>query len=235
MSTKDTEFVHLHVHTDHSLLDGCSRTDKLCQRAAELGMKALSITDHGVLYGLTSFFKDAKKNDIKPLLGCEIYLVYEEELADTNEGRAKQKSRHMGLLACNYKGYQNLCKIVSRAHTQGFYRNPRTDMATLAAHSEGLIGFSGCLAAVIPQYLLEGEFEKAREACARFVDIFGKEFFIIEIMDHGIEEQRRIIPDLVKLATEFDLKLVATNTTSRILGYDQETTSNAKAIKPRKK
>jgi len=211
MPEKDSEFVHLHVHTDHSLLDGCSRTDRLCQRAAELGMKALSITDHGVLYGLTSFFKQAEKHGIKPLLGCEIYLVYEEELAATNEERAKQQSRHMGLLARNFKGYQNLCKIVSKAHTEGFYRNPRTDLKTLVAHSEGLIGFSGCLAAVIPQYLLEGEYQKAREACAKFVDIFGNDFFIIEIMDHGIEEQRRIVPDLVKLATEFDLKIVATN------------------------
>ncbi|MGB0743319.1 MAG: DNA polymerase III subunit alpha [Opitutales bacterium] len=222
MPTNDTEFVHLHVHTDHSLLDGCSRTDRLCQRAAELGMKALSITDHGVLYGLTSFFKQAQKHGIKPLLGCEIYLVYEEELATTNEERAKQKSRHMGLLARNFKGYQNLCKLVSKAHTQGFYRNPRTDLKTLAAHSEGLIGFSGCLAAVIPQYLLEGEYDKARDACAKFIDIFGKEFFIIEVMDHGIEEQRRIIPDLVKLATEFELKIVATNDVHYVKNTDWE-------------
>ena len=98
----------------------------------------------------------------------------------------------------------------SKARTQGFYRNPRTDLKTLAAHSEGLIGFSGCLAAVIPKFLLAGEFEKARAAAAKFVDIFGKEFFIIEIMDHGIEEQRRIIPELLKIATEFELKVVAT-------------------------
>lgn len=211
MPERDTEFVHLHVHTDHSLLDGCSRTDRLCQRAAELGMKALSITDHGVLYGLTSFFKQAEKHKIKPLLGCEIYLVYEDQLATVNEERAKQKSYHMGLLARNFKGYQNLCKIVSKAHTQGFYRNPRTDLRTLAEHSEGLIGFSGCLAAYIPRMLLAGEIEKAREACGRFIDLFGKDFFIVEIMDHGIEEQRRIIPDLIKLATEFELKIVATN------------------------
>jgi DNA polymerase III subunit alpha len=222
MSVKDTEFVHLHVHTDHSLLDGCSRTDRLCARAAELGMKALSITDHGVLYGLTSFFKQAEKHGIKPLLGCEIYLVYEEELATVNEQRAKQKSRHMGLLARNFKGYQNLCKLVSKAHTQGFYRNPRTDLKTLVEHSEGLIGFSGCLAAVIPQYLLNDEFDKAREAAAKFVDIFGKDFFIIEIMDHGIEEQRRIIPDLLKIATEFDLKVVATNDVHYVKNTDWE-------------
>ncbi|MGJ8650437.1 MAG: DNA polymerase III subunit alpha [Opitutaceae bacterium] len=222
MPEKDTEFVHLHVHTDHSLLDGCSRTDRLCARAAELGMKALSITDHGVLYGLTSFFKQAEKHGIKPLLGCEIYLVYEEELATENSERAKQKSRHMGLLARNFKGYQNLCKLVSKAHTQGFYRNPRTDLKTLVEHSEGLIGFSGCLAAVIPQYLLKGEFDKARDAAAKFVDIFGKDYFIIEIMDHGIEEQRRIIPDLLKIATEFDLKVVATNDVHYVKDTDWE-------------
>lgn len=211
MPEPDREFVHLHVHTDHSLLDGCSRADHLCARAAELGMKALSITDHGVLYGLTSFFKQAEKHQIKPLLGCEIYLVYEHELATINELRAKQKSYHMGLLARNFTGYQNLCKIVSKAHTQGFYRNPRTDMNTLATHSEGLIGFSGCLAAVIPQYLLKGEYQHARDAAARFIELFGKEYFIIELMDHGIDAQRQIIPDLLKIAAEFDLKVVATN------------------------
>ena len=222
MPEKDREFVHLHVHTDHSLLDGCSRTDKLCSRAAELGMKALSITDHGVLYGLTSFFKQAEKHGIKPLLGCEVYLVYEHELATVNELRAKQKSRHMGLLARNFTGYQNLCKIVSQAHTEGFYRNPRTDMKTLAQYSEGLIGFSGCLAGVIPQFLLKDEYDNAREACAKFIDIFGKEFFIIEIMDHGIEEQRRIIPGLLKLAEEFDLKVVATNDVHYVKDTDWE-------------
>lgn len=222
MPEKDSEFVHLHVHTDHSLLDGCSRTDKLCERASELGMKALAITDHGVLYGLTSFFKQAEKHGIKPLLGCEIYLVYEDQLATTNEERTNQKSRHMGLLARNFTGYQNLCKLVSKAHTQGFYRNPRTDLKTLAEHSEGLIGFSGCLAAVIPQYLLEGKFDEARAAAAKFIDIFGKDYFIIEIMDHGIEEQRRIIPDLLKIATGFGLKVVATNDVHYVKNTDWE-------------
>ncbi len=222
MSEKDREFVHLHVHTDHSLLDGCSRTDQLCAHAAELGMKALSITDHGVLYGLTSFFKQAEKHGIKPLLGCEIYLVYEDHLATSNELRAKQKSHHMGLLARNFTGYQNLCKIVSKAHTEGFYRNPRTDMQTLIQYSEGLIGFSGCLAAVVPQLLLKGDFAQAREATARFIEIFGKDYFIIEIMDHGIEEQRRIIPDLLKLATEFGLKVVATNDVHYVKNTDWE-------------
>ncbi len=207
----DPEFVHLHVHTDYSLLDGCSRADRLCQRAAELGMKALSITDHGALYGLTSFFKQARKHGIKPLLGCEIYLVYEEKLGTTREEMGRQASYHMGLLARNFTGYQNLCKLVSKAHTEGFYRNPRTDLNTLAAHSEGLIAFSGCLAAVIPQFLLKDDFESAREAAARFIAIFGKEFFIVELMDHGLAEQRKVIPGLLRIAQEFGLRVVATN------------------------
>ena len=222
MPQKDREFVHLHVHTDHSLLDGCSRADRLCQRASELGMKALSVTDHGVLYGLTSFFKQAKKYGIKPLLGCEIYLVFEDKLGETKEERAAQKSYHMGLLARNFTGYQNLCKIVSHAHTKGFYYNPRTDLRTLAAHSEGLIGFSGCLAAVIPRLLADGEYEQARAAAATFVDIFGKDYFIIELMDHGIEKQQRIIPDLLKIATEFGLKVVATNDVHYVKDTDWE-------------
>jgi len=200
--SKDKEFVHLHVHTDYSLLDGCSRTDKLCNRAAELGMKALSITDHGVLFGLADFFKKAGKAGIKPLLGCEIYLVYDDKLGETNEEKAKQKSYHMGLLARNFQGYQNLTRLVSRGHTDGFYRNPRVSLTDLYHHREGLIGFSGCLAAVIPQKLMQGDYEGAREACGRFVEMFGKEFFFIELMDHGIGEQQKIIPDLIKLATE---------------------------------
>lgn len=211
MPTKDKEFVHLHVHTDHSLLDGCARVDSLCQRAEELGMKALSITDHGVLYGLTSFFKQAQKHGIKPLLGCEIYLVFEDHLGNDNEARSKQKAYHMGLLAKNFKGYQNLCKIISKAHTEGFYKRPRTDLSTLSEYSEGLIGFSGCLAAVIPQHLLEGNYEKAREAAGQFVAIFGRDNFVIELMDHGLSEQKKIIPELIKIASEFRLKIVATN------------------------
>ena len=173
MPSKDKEFVHLHVHTDHSLLDGCAKIDRLCERAEELGMKALSITDHGVLYGLTSFFKKAKSHSIKPLLGCEIYLVYESQLGKDNEARSTQKAYHMGLLAKSFKGYQNLCKIISKAHTEGFYKRPRTDLDTLSKYSEDLIGFSGCLAAVIPRLLSENNYESARDATAKFIDIFG--------------------------------------------------------------
>ena len=130
MPQKDREFVHLHVHTDHSL-DGCSRTDRLCQRASELGMKALSVTDHGVLYGLTSFFKQAKKHGIKPLLGCEIYLVFEDKLGETKEERAAQKSYHMGLLARNFTGYQNPVKLSPTLTQKAFTTIPAQTSAPL--------------------------------------------------------------------------------------------------------
>ena len=220
--SKDKEFVHLHVHTDYSLLDGCSRVDRLCKRAEELGMKALSVTDHGVLFGLASFFKTAKKYGIKPLLGCEIYLVYDDHLGATNEENAKQKTYHMGLLARNFQGYQNLTRLVSKGHTEGFYRRPRVCMTDLEQHKEGLIGFSGCLAAVIPQFLMNGDYEAAREACGKFVDMFGREFFIMELMDHGLKEQQSIIPDLLKLATEFELKVVCTNDVHYVNAADHQ-------------
>jgi DNA polymerase-3 subunit alpha len=219
---EDTEFVHLHVHTDFSLLDGCSRIDRLCNRALELGMKALSVTDHGVLYGLTNFYKEAGKRGLKPLLGCEVYLVFKEQMATVNELRKEEEIFHMGLLARNFTGYQNLCKLVSYAHTEGQYRKPRIDLGLLAKHSEGLIGFSGCLAAVIPRLLERGEFKAARAAAARFIEIFGKEFFFVEIMDHGIDIQRRITPELLKIATEFNLKVVATNDVHYVNANDWE-------------
>lgn len=204
------DFVHLHVHTDYSLLDGCSRIDRLFERANSMKMRAVSITDHGNLYGLFDFWNDAKKAKIKPLLGCELYLVYDCKLTDRPE-RSKNKRYHMGVLAKNFKGYQNLTKLVSDAHTIGFFTRPRTDMEQLALHAEGLIGFTGCMQGVVPQFILAGEMEKAREALGRFVDIFGKENYFVEIMDHGLPEQQQLIQPLLKLAEEFGLKVVATN------------------------
>lgn len=210
MPAQDQEFVHLHVHTDYSLLDGCCHVDKLCSRANDLGMKALSITDHGNLFGLPDFFKTAKKYDIKPILGCEVYLAYDHTMTERPE-RGTKKIHHMGLLAKNFKGYQNLTKLVSAAHVTGFYYKPRIDMETFAKHSEGLIGFTGCLQGVIPQALLRDDYEAARTAAGRFIDILGKENFFVELQDHGLKEQQQIIPDLLKLAKEFDLKVICSN------------------------
>ncbi len=211
MPTVDQNFVHLHVHTDYSLLDGCCRIDRLTDRAKELGMSALALTDHGNLYGAIEFYNQAKAKGIKPLIGCELYLVETSRLEKTGRSDEGKSIFHLGLLAKNLTGYQNLLKLVSDAHLKGFYYKPRTDIETLARYAGGLIGFTGCLASLVPQRLLYDRYDDARAACARFVEIFGRENYFVEIQDHGIPEQRKIIPGLLKLAEEFNLKIICTN------------------------
>ncbi len=200
MSSTDKNFVHLHVHSDYSLLDGACRIDRLMDRAAELGMKALALTDHGNLYGTIEFYNQAKAKGIKPLVGCELYLVETSRLE--KHGRSDDDGKsifHLGLLAKNLTGYQNLLKLVSDAHLKGFYYKPRTDLETLSKYANGLIGFTGCLASLVPQHLLHDRYEEAHKACGRFVEIFGRENYFVEIQDHGIPEQLKIIPGLLKV------------------------------------
>ena len=207
----DPSFAHLHVHTDYSLLDGACRIDRLMGRAAELGMNALALTDHGNLYGAIAFYNAAKAAGIKPLIGCELYMTPGSRLEKKGRAEDGKSYYHLGLLAKNLTGYQNLLKLVSDSHLHGFYYKPRTDLEMLARYSEGLIGFTGCLASLVPQHLLHDREQDAREACAKFVDIFGRENYFVEIQDHGIEEQRKIIPGLLKLGEEFNLKVICTN------------------------
>ena len=174
-------------------------------------MSALALTDHGNLFGAIQFFTAAKANGIKPLIGCELYMTTGSRLDKKGRAEDGKSYYHLGLLAKNLIGYQNLLKLVSDAHLRGFYYKPRTDMETLAKYSEGLIGFTGCLASLVPQHLMHDREVDAREACAKFVDIFGKENYFVEIQDHGIPEQRKIIPGLLKLGEEFGLKVIATN------------------------
>ncbi|MEX2044433.1 MAG: DNA polymerase III subunit alpha, partial [Opitutus sp.] len=211
MPEVDKNFVHLHVHTDYSLLDGCCRIDRLMDRALELGMSALALTDHGNLYGAIDFYNQAKAKSIKPLIGCELYLVETSRLEKHGRSDEGKTLFHLGLLARNLTGYQNLLKLVSDAHVRGFYYKPRTDFETLARYSGGLIGFTGCLASLIPQHLIHDREDEARRACGRFVEIFGRENFFVELQDHGIPEQRKIAPGLLKLASEFGLKVICTN------------------------
>jgi DNA polymerase-3 subunit alpha len=211
VASSDQNFVHLHVHTDYSLLDGACRIDRLMNRATELGMKALALTDHGNLYGAIAFYNQAKAKGIKPLIGCELYMAAGSRLERQGRSDEGKSIFHLGLLARDLTGYQNLLKLVSDAHLKGFYYKPRTDIETLAKHSKGLIGFTGCLASLVPQHLLHDRYEEARKACARFVDIFGKENYFVEIQDHGIPEQIKIIPGLLKLGEEFGLKVVCSN------------------------
>ncbi len=226
------EFVHLHCHSDYSLLDGCARIDRYMARLQELGMPAMAMTDHGNLFGALEFYKQARAAGIKPIIGCEIYLVHDhrmeerpkrernrsDDIADLPEDQApgpeafpKYQIHHKTLLARNFTGYQNLVQLVSDAHLRGMYYRPRTDMEQLARHAEGIIGLSGCVNGVAAQHLIYGDYAKAREATAQFVDIFGRNNYYIEIQDHGIPVQRRIIPGLLKLAKEFDLKVVCAN------------------------
>ena len=211
MGSTDQNFVHLHVHSDYSLLDGACRIDRLINRVAELGQTSVALTDHGVLFGAIDFFTTAKARGVKPLVGCEIYLVEGSRLEKTARVEGEKSFYHMGLLAKNATGYANLLKLVSDAHLKGFYYKPRTDLDTLASLAGGLVAFSGCLAALVPQMLLQDRWEDARKATGRFVEMFGRENFFIELQDHGIPEQRRIAPLLLKLAEEFKLKVVATN------------------------
>ncbi len=211
MASADQNFVHLHVHSDYSLLDGACRIDRLMDRAKTLGMKALALTDHGNLYGAIEFYNQAKAKEIKPLVGCELYLAPGSRLDRTGRSDEGKSIYHLGLLCRDLTGYQNLLKMVSDAHLKGFYYKPRTDLETLAKHSKGLIGFTGCLASLVPQHLLNDNYPEARKACGHFVEIFGRENYFVEIQDHGIPEQRKVIPGLLKLAEEFGLKVIASN------------------------
>ncbi len=243
MIDRSQDFCHLHQHTDYSLLDGCCHTDRLMKRAAELGMTSIAITDHGNLFGVPAFCQSAKDNKIKPIIGCEIYLVHDHSMLekprrdkkrsdDINDIPAHQlgpqdfprnQIHHKGLLASTFEGYQNLVKIVSKAHTEGMYYRPRTDMEQLAANAKGIIGLSGCVNGVASQYLIYNDYANARKATAQFVDIFGKDHYFIEIQDHGLNIQRRILPGLIKLAREFDLKIICTNDVHYVFKKDWET------------
>jgi DNA polymerase-3 subunit alpha len=211
LAAPDSNFVHLHVHSDYSLLDGACRIDRLMDRATALGMKALALTDHGNLYGTIEFYNQAKAKGIKPLIGCELYLAAGSRLERTGRSDEGKSIYHLGLLARDLTGYQNLLKLVSDAHLKGFYYKPRTDIETLSRHAKGLIGFTGCLASLVPQHLMADNYPEARQACGRFVEIFGRENYFVEIQDHGIAEQRKIIPGLLKLAEEFNLKVICSN------------------------
>jgi DNA polymerase-3 subunit alpha len=180
-------------------------------RASELGMTALALTDHGNLFGAIQFYNAAKSAGIKPLIGCELYMTTGSRLEKKGRAEDGKSYYHLGLLAKNLQGYQNLLKLVSDSHLRGFYYKPRTDLEMLAQYSEGLIGFTGCLASLVPQHLMHDRWQEAKQACGKFVDIFGKENYFVEIQDHGIPEQQKIIPDLLKLAEEFELKVIATN------------------------
>ncbi len=202
-------FVHLHVHTEYSLLDGACRIGRLVQRVKELGQNAVAITDHGVMYGVIDFYRAAKAAGIKPVIGCEVYVA-PRTMADRVHG-TDSEARHLVLLCENETGYRNLSYLVSRAFLDGFYLKPRIDLQLLRKHSEGLIALSACLAGEIPRRLRMGNYDGAKAYALEMAEIFGEEHFFLELQDHGIREQAQINRDLVRLSKETGLPLVATN------------------------
>jgi len=205
----DKSFVHLHVHTEYSLLDGACRIDELVGRAAQLGMDALAITDHGVMYGTIQFYRACEKHRVRPIIGCEVYVAPRTRF--DREGKADSGLGHLVLLARDDQGYRNLIRLVSASHLEGFYYKPRVDKELLAAHSEGLVALSACLAGETSALLLERRGEDARRLAACYREIFGPDNFYIEIMDHGIPEQGRVNPELARLGRDLGIPLVATN------------------------
>jgi DNA polymerase III subunit alpha len=205
------EFVHLHLHTEYSLLDGACRLDRLIDKAHDLRFPSLAITDHGVLFGAIDFYQAARNKGIKPIIGCEVYVAPGSRLEKKSSNGGRDVYNHLVLLAKDETGYKNLVKLVTDAHLEGYYYKPRIDKEILAAHKEGLIALSGCLASEIPEFIHKDQPEAARNAIDWFKQIFGAENFYLELQNHGIPEQAKVNRSLIPWAKEFGLKLVATN------------------------
>lgn len=202
-------FVHLHVHTEYSLLDGACRIKNLVKRVAEMGQKAVAITDHGVMYGCVDFYKEAKKAGIKPIIGCEVYVASRGRMDKIREYDGEHN--HLVLLCKNDVGYRNLIKLVSMGFTEGFYGKPRVDHELLEKYHEGLICLSACLAGEIPRQLLRDGYEKAKQTALWYDSVFGRGNYYLEIQYHGIDEQARTNPQIIRLSRETGIPLVATN------------------------
>lgn len=205
----EKNFTHLHVHTEYSLLDGFSRVKTLVKRAKEKGMTAVAITDHGCMFGAIDFYKAAKAEGIKPIIGCEVYTA-PRKLTDKDPNYDKHQG-HLVLLAKDMTGYKNLIKIVSKSYVDGFYYKPRTDMDELKKHSQGLIALSACLAGDVPRAIMNGNYDKARKLAMEYRDIFGNGNYYLEIQDHGLPEQKQVNTEVVRLSRELNIPLVATN------------------------
>ncbi|HEX9122543.1 MAG TPA: DNA polymerase III subunit alpha [Actinomycetota bacterium] len=203
-------FVHLHTHTEYSLLDGASRIATLFKTARELEMPALAVTDHGAMFGALDFYEAGLAAGVKPIIGVEAYVAPGSRF-ERAPGESEEKYRHLTVLARNETGYRNLLKLVTDAHLEGFYHRPRVDKELLAERAEGLIGLSGCLASEVSQLLLSGQRDRAAEVASTYREIFGEGNFFVELQDHGLADQRAILPGLVDLARRSGLPMVATN------------------------
>jgi len=213
-------FVHLHNHTEYSLLDGASRIPAMVARAAELGMPAIGLTDHGVMYGAIHFYKACRDAGIKPIIGCEVYVAPRSRLL--REGRVDRDPNHLTLLAANHEGYVNLMRLCTVGQMEGMYYKPRIDKEILAEHAKGLIALSGCLQGEPASRIVDGDIDGARESVATYRDIFGRDRFLLEVQRHGIDKQVEVNGVLAKFGQEFDLRLCATNDLHYVHRHDSE-------------
>ena len=213
-------FVHLHVHTEYSLLDGACRIRDLPALVKSMGQNACAITDHGVMYGAVDFYRACQKEGIHPIIGCEVYVARRTRFDKQHE--FDTESRHLVLLCKNETGYRNLSYMVSQAYIEGFYIKPRIDLNLLREHSEGLIALSACLAGEIPKRLLNGDYAGAKEYALTIRDIFGEEDFYLELQDHGIAEQAEVNRGILRLHNETGIPLVCTNDAHYLRKEDAE-------------
>jgi len=201
-------FVHLHTHTQFSLLDGSGRIPELVGHAKEMGMNSLSITDHGSMFGVIDFYKEARKQGIRPIIGCEVYVTGGSRF---DREKSEERYYHLILLCENNTGYSNLLKIVSRGYIDGFYYKPRVDMETLREFHEGLIASSACLAGEIARSLTKSDYDEAKKAALRYLEIFGNDHFYLELQDHGYPDQKTVNAGLLRMHGETGIPLIATN------------------------
>src|SRR5437764_3433883 len=216
------DFAHLHLHTDYSLLDGAIQIKPLAERVKELGMKACAMTDHGNMYGAVSFYKEMTAHDIKPLIGCEVYLAPGHRSDRSELKRGEKPYNHMILLAKDREGYHNLVRLTSKAFREGFYRKPRIDRELLSKFGGGLVGLSACLSGVPQAHLKNGKLDEAEKAAHEFEDILGKGNYFLEIQDHQLPDQQRINGELIKLSQRTGIPLVATNDAHYLFREDYE-------------
>ena len=200
-------FVHLHLHSGYSLLDGACRINEIAEAAAREGHCAVALTDHGAMYGAVEFYRACKAAEVKPIIGCEVYVAPKSRF----DRDPAAKYNHLVLLVENEIGYRNLCRMVSLSFTEGFYSKPRVDYELLTEYSEGLIALSGCLGGIVPSMILASDFDGALREAERLRDIFGKDSFYLELQDHGMPEQKKVNRALLEISGRSGIPLVATN------------------------
>ena len=213
-------YVHLHLHTEFSLLDGACRIKKLVKHVKELGQTAVAITDHGVMYGVIDFYRACKAEGIKPIIGCEVYVAPRTRFDKVHE--FDSEARHLVLLCRNEQGYRNLSYMVSQAFLEGFYIKPRIDMDLLREHKDGLIACSACLAGELPRRLKSGDYEGAKAYALEMLELFGEDGFYMELQDHGIAEQQQVNAGILRIHEETGIPIIATNDAHYIRKEDAE-------------